>query len=93
MVGADPFLAQMSINGRTVAGNDIRSLKQQRLVQVKRVLPWGADEMQKAKSCDEMLQFEKPDPQADKTWLPYAYTLPNMSILMDFEDSLNKFIA
>jgi len=27
-LGADPFLAQMSINGRIVAGADIRSLKQ-----------------------------------------------------------------
>jgi len=62
------------------------------LAQVKRVLPWGLDEMQKAKSCDEMLQFEKSDPNADKSWPAYAYTLPNLAIVIEFEESLSKFL-
>lgn len=44
---------------------------------LKRVLQWGADEMTKAKSCDEMLQFEKADMLADKKWPIWAHTLVN----------------
>ena len=57
---ADPFLTQMSMQGRAVAGNDIRALKKEKsTAQNKRVLTFGVDESFKAKSCEEMLMFEK----------------------------------
>lgn len=40
-----------------------------------------------------MLQFEKPDTQIDKSLPPYAYSLPNMAVVLEFEECLQKFIA
>lgn len=50
------------------------------------------DEMQKAKSCNEMLQFEKPDPKADKKWPVFAFCQPDLAIVNDFKNSLVKTI-
>ena len=59
----DPFLLQMSLSGKVIAGSDIRNLrpntKQGPRTVVKRVLPLNKEEMQRAKACDEMIQFEK----------------------------------
>ena len=76
----------MSIQGRVVTGTDIRQLK--RAGPSKRVLTMAQDEMQKAKSCSEMLQFEKPDPLADKAWPVHASLLPDLTIVDEFEKSL-----
>jgi hypothetical protein len=60
---ADPFLLQMSLNGKPVAGTDVRNLRQNTKqgirVPTRRILPLSAEDMSKAKACDEMIQFEK----------------------------------
>lgn len=89
---SDPFLSQLSISGKVVAGGDIRQLKQQKNQQAKRVLAWGPDEIQKAKSCDEMLLFEKADSQCDKSWPLYAYCRPSDSNLEEFSQKVDQFI-
>jgi hypothetical protein len=48
----------MSLGGKVAAGADIRRLRKSKDKNGKRVLAWGPEELQKAKSCDEMLQFE-----------------------------------
>lgn len=89
---ADPFLTQMSYQGQAVAGGNIRALRKQKSEANKRVLTWSADETYKARSCEEMLMFEKPDPNADRAWPPYAYPVPNMQSVIEFEQNINKFI-
>lgn len=90
---ADPFLVQMSVGHKVVAGSDIRSLKQAKFRQGKRVLGWQPDELQKAKSCDEMLAFEKSDPQAQSSWPPYHFSLPDMTVLHEFEANLIRLCS
>jgi len=36
--------------------------------------------------------FEKQDTQIDKSWPVYAHPLPNMLVLKDFEENLDKFV-
>ena len=48
--------------------------------------------MQKAKVCDEMINFEKPDPNLEKTQQPYSYALPDNEIVPQFENNLAEFI-
>ena len=68
---SDPFLTQMSIQGKVVVG-DLRALKQQKSnMTAKRVLHFGQDETYKARSCEEMLMFEKQE-QHDKSMPAYA---------------------
>lgn len=90
--GADPFLTQMSIAGKVVAGNDIRALKNRSSQQSKRVLHFTQDETNKARSCEEMLMFEKPDETRDKEWPVYACKAPSLQMLIDFEEGLNQLI-
>lgn len=44
--------------------------------------------MQKAKVCDEMINFEKPDLVLEKVQQPYSFSLPDNLIVPDFESSL-----
>lgn len=39
-----------------------------------------------------MLMFEKTDALSGKNWPAWGYSLPNMAIVQDFEDSLLRFI-
>jgi len=58
----------MSLTSKAVAGADIRSLRQKHgsSSTSKRILQLSQDEMQKAKVCDEMINFEKSDPILEK---------------------------
>ena len=49
--------------------------------------------MQKARVCDEMINFEKSDPALEKLQQPYSYSLPDNQIVPDFESSLAEFIG
>ena len=62
----DPFLIQCSVQGNIVAGNDVRAIKRgkQEYALHKKVLPLAEDDMAKAKACEEMIMFERPDPRA-----------------------------
>lgn len=90
---ADPFLVQMSLGGKVIAGADIRRLRKAKDKNGKRVLAWAPDELQKAKSCDEMLQFEKYDPRADKSWKPYQHTPPDTKIVTEFAKYLQSLCS
>lgn len=39
-----------------------------------------------------MLMFEKADALSGNNWPAWGYSLPNMAIVQDFEDSLLRFI-
>ena len=86
---ADPFLISLSINGKLVAGADIRNLRSKKnsgqQSAIKRVIPLSSDDMQKAKACDEMIYFEKIDPLQETNWQPYMYRIPASTILKDFQ--------
>jgi hypothetical protein len=76
----------MSLVGKVVAqGNDIRQLKQNRMKQGKRVLHWQQDQLQKAKACDEMLDFEKLDPKQEPHWPVSHCRLPDQACLDKFD--------
>lgn len=64
---ADTFLLHMSLTSKAVAGSDVRSLRNRKgSATSKRILPLSQDDMQKSKVCDEMINFEKPDPILEK---------------------------
>ena len=56
------------------------------------MLQWGADEIYKAKSCEEMLMFEKIEQHSDKSWPEYAQGNPDKLVLSDFDENLKGFI-
>lgn len=83
----------MSLTSKVVAGADVRSLRNRKTSGTnKRILPLSQDDMQKSKVCDEMINFEKQDPQFEKEQYPFSYGLPESSVLPDFESSLAEFI-
>lgn len=59
---ADPFLIQLSIGNKPVAGSGVKNLRQQRgsnAEAAKRILALNQEDMQKMRACEEMIQFEK----------------------------------
>ena len=82
----------MSISGKVVAGNDIRALKNRSNNSSKRVLHLTQEESNKARSCEEMLMFEKPDESRNKDWPVYGCKAPSLKILQEFLDSISQFI-
>ncbi len=48
--------------------------------------------MQKAKSCDELIQFEKGDPLAERSWPPFHFNAPSPQVLNYFEKAIVKAI-
>ncbi len=63
----DPFLIQTSVTGNIIAGNRARALRAnkgkdgatERLI--KRTIPLAEDDMSKARACEEMIQYERPE--------------------------------
>lgn len=55
----DPFLVQMSLSDRIVAGVDVKLLKQRKLYKPKQILPLTEDEVAKVRVCEEMIMFER----------------------------------
>lgn len=49
--------------------------------------------MAKAKTCDEMLQFEKVDAlYSENNWPVWAHSLVNVDSVTEFEETIAKFI-
>lgn len=79
---SDPFLVQLSLTDRVVAGADIRGLKQRKDTQKKQVLPLTEEDVTKARACEEMIMFEKhPVPGAIEK-------VPDMSVVKNLKGYL-----
>ena len=72
----DPFLIQTSVSGNIIAGNRARALRKGKDQQIKRTIPLGEDDMGKAKACEEMILYERPD---SSTAQPYPSSSPTNS--------------
>ena len=104
----DPFLIQTSVSGNIVAGNRARALRKGKdgQQQIKRTLPLAEDDMNKAKACEEMIQYERPVNSAQQPVAspintsrkdggqlqPEMPSPPNVQTLAEFENAVTAYI-
>ena len=103
----DPFLIQTSVSSNIVGGKGARALRKGKEGQdIKRVLPLAADDMSKAKACEEMILYERPfSPQAPPSTSPknperaktvlattFEFPAPSATVITEFVSALTNYI-